>query len=434
MQYIMDCLSVNKNGNLEMSGCDLVETAKKFGTPTYVIDEATIRKNCRKYTDSVKKYYNGNGRVIYASKALSCKYMYKLVNEEGLGIDVVSGGEIYTALSAGFPADKIYFHGNNKTPDELEYALENGVGRIMVDNMLELERIDEIAEKLGVEANVILRITPGIDASTHDFVKTGKIDSKFGAALETGAADELVSAAVKLKNICLRGFHCHIGSQIFDFEPFEHAAEVMMNFVADVKEKYGVVTEELDLGGGFGIRYTEDDNPSDLGEYMNVVSETVKKVAEARNVELPFVIVEPGRSTVAEAGLTLYSVGNIKEIPNIRTYVSVDGGMTDNPRYILYQSKYTVVSAENPLAPRDKTVTVAGKCCESGDLIGENIQLNDVVPGEIIAVLSTGAYNYSMSSNYNRIPRPPIVVIKDGKPTEVVRRETYDDMLRCDLF
>lgn len=434
MQYIMDCLSVNKNGNLEMSGCDLVETAKKFGTPTYVIDEATIRKNCRKYTDSVKKYYNDNGRVIYASKALSCKYMYKLVNEEGLGIDVVSGGEIYTALSAGFPADKIYFHGNNKTPDELEYALENGVGRIMVDNMLELERIDEIAEKLGVEANVILRITPGIDASTHDFVKTGKIDSKFGAALETGAADELVSAAVKLKNICLRGFHCHIGSQIFDFEPFEHAAEVMMNFVADVKEKYGVVTEELDLGGGFGIRYTEDDNPSDLGEYMNVVSETVKKVAEARNVELPFVIVEPGRSTVAEAGLTLYSVGNIKEIPNIRTYVSVDGGMTDNPRYILYQSKYTVVSAENPLAPRDKTVTVAGKCCESGDLIGENIQLNDVVPGEIIAVLSTGAYNYSMSSNYNRIPRPPIVVIKDGKPTEVVRRETYDDMLRCDLF
>ena len=434
MQFIMDCLDVNENGNLEMSGCDLVSIAKEFGTPAYVVDDATIRKNCKKYNDSIKKYYDGNGRAIYASKALSCKYMYKLVEEEGLGIDVVSGGEIYAALSAGFPADKIYFHGNNKTPDELKYALENKIGRIMVDNSLELTRVNEIAHELNIKANIIIRITPGIDASTHEFIKTGQIDSKFGAILETGEADELVALAVKSENICIKGFHCHIGSQIFDLDPFEHAAEVMMNFIGDVKEKYGLITDELDLGGGFGIRYTENDNPSDLGEYMNAVSKVVKRVALERDVKLPFIIVEPGRSMVAEAGLTLYSVGTIKDIPNIRTYVSIDGGMTDNPRYILYQSRYTAVSAENPLAPRNKVVTVAGKCCESGDLIGKDMPLNDVKVGEIIAILSTGAYNYSMSSNYNRVPRPPIIMIKDGKPIVAVRRETYDDMLKCDLF
>ncbi len=434
MQFIMDSLGVNNKGHLQMDGVDLIEVADKFKTPAYVVSEKTVRNNCREYMNSVNKFYDGNGITIYASKALSCKYMYKIVAEEGMGIDVVSAGEIYAALSAGFPAEKIYFHGNNKTPDELKYALESNIGRIMIDNALELTRVNEIAGELGICADVILRITPGIDACTHDFIKTGQIDSKFGAIVETGEADELVALSVKCENVCVRGFHCHIGSQIFDLEPFELAAEVMMNFAADMKEKYGIDTKELDLGGGFGIRYTETDNPVALGEYMHAVSFVIKRVAKERKIPVPFLIFEPGRSLVAEAGLTLYTVGTIKEIPNIRTFVSIDGGMTDNPRYILYQAEYTAVSVENPLAPREKIVTVAGKCCESGDLIGENMPLNDVKVGEIVAILSTGAYNYSMSSNYNRVPRPPIVFIADGKSFEVVRRETYEDMLNCDLF
>ncbi len=434
MQFVMDCLDINEKGHLAMSGCDLTEIARDYGTPAYVIDENTIRNNCRLYTESIKNHYDGNGLAIYASKALSCKYMYKLIQEEGMGIDVVSGGELYAALSAGFPADKIYFHGSNKTPDELEYAIKSNIGRIMVDNELELLRVNEIAKNLSKCANIIIRITPGVSADTHDFVKTGEIDSKFGVTLENGDAEKIVVLASKLDGVCLKGIHCHIGSQIFDIEPFEHAAEIMMSFISDIKEKYGIITEELDLGGGFGIRYTENDNPVGLGEYMKDVSVVIKKIAAEKNLDLPFIIVEPGRSTVAEAGLTLYTVGTIKEIPDIRTYVSIDGGMTDNPRYILYGAKYTAVSAENPEAPRDKVVTIAGKCCESGDMIGENMPLNDVKTGEILAILSTGAYNYSMSSNYNRIPRPPVIVVKDGKPTVAVRRETYEDMLKCDLY
>lgn len=434
MQFIMNSLSVNENGHLAMNGCDLVDIAKNFGTPAYVMDEETIRNNCRAYTSSIEKFYNGNGRAIYAGKALSCKYLYKLINDENMGIDAVSGGELYAAISAGFPTEKIYFHGSNKTPDEIEFAIKNNIGRMMVDNFLELERIDSVAKSLGKTVNIIIRITPGIDASTHEFIQTGKIDSKFGATLENGDAEKLTRFASTLDNVNLKGFHCHIGSQIFDLEPFEHAAEVMMNFIGDIREKYGIVTDELDLGGGFGIRYTENDTPVDLGEYMRAVSHVVKKIASERNLKLPFIIVEPGRSTVAEAGLTLYTVGTVKEIPGIRTYAAIDGGMTDNPRYILYQSEYTAVSAEKPNAPRNKTITLAGKCCESGDLIGKDMPLNDVKSGEILAVLCTGAYNYSMSSNYNRIPRPPIVMIKDGKAFEVVRRETYDDMLKCDLY
>lgn len=433
MQFVMDCLSVNEKGHLQMSGCDLVEAAEQFGTPAYVLDEATVRKNCRAYVDSIKEYYGGNGLALYASKALSCKYMYRLIDEEGMGADVVSGGEIYTALSAGFPAEKLYFHGNNKTPDELEYAIKNGVGRIVADNRTELERINEIAGGLGVCVKVIIRITPGVDAHTHSFIKTGQIDSKFGAILETGEADEIVGLAASMKNIEVTGFHCHIGSQIFELAPFELAAEIMMNFIADMREKHGVTARELDLGGGFGIKYTEKDTPIDYGEYMRAVSETVKRVAAERDIPLPFIIVEPGRSVVAEAGLTLYTVGTIKEIPGIRTYVSIDGGMTDNPRYILYQAEYTAVSAENPEAPRDSVITLAGKCCESGDLIGENMEISKLHTGEVVAVLSTGAYNYSMASNYNRIPRPPVLFAADGEIKTAVRRETYEDMLLCDM-
>ena len=374
MQFVMDCLSVNEKGNLQLGGCDLKAIAKEYGTPAYVLDENTIRKNCRAYVDSIKKYYDGNGIAIYASKALSCKYMYNLIAAEGMGADVVSGGEIYTALTAGFPADKLYFHGNNKSVEELEFALKNGIGRIVADNELELTRINEISERLGICANVIIRITPGVDAHTHEFIRTGQIDSKFGATLENGEADEITALASSLKNICLKGYHCHIGSQIFELTPFEHAAEIMMNFIGDMKDKYGVEADELDLGGGFGIKYVDSDTPIDYGEYMRAVSVVVKRVASKRGLKLPFIIVEPGRSIVAEAGLTLYTVGTIKDIPGIRKYVSIDGGMGDNPRYILYQSEYTVLSAENPQAPQNDVITLAGKCCESGDLIGENMK------------------------------------------------------------
>lgn len=433
MQFIMDCLSVNENGHLQMSGCDLVAAAEQFGTPAYILDEATVRKNCRAYVNSIKQYYGGNGLALYASKALSCKYMYRLIAEEGMGADVVSGGEIYTALAAGFPAEKLYFHGNNKSPEELEYAIKSGVGRIVADNRTELERINKIAGELNTCVKVIIRITPGVDAHTHSFIKTGQIDSKFGAILETGEAEEIAVLAASMENIELAGFHCHIGSQIFELAPFELAAEIMMNFIADMRDKHNINVRELDLGGGFGIKYTENDTPIDYGEYMRAVSETVKRVAADRDVPLPFVIVEPGRSVVAEAGLTLYTVGTIKEIPGIRTYVSIDGGMTDNPRYILYQSEYTAVSAENPEAPRDSVITLAGKCCESGDLIGENMEISKLHTGEIVAVLSTGAYNYSMASNYNRIPRPPVLFVADGEIQTAVRRETYEDLLLCDM-
>jgi len=433
MQFVMDCLSVNEKGNLQLGGCDLKAIAKEYGTPAYVLDENTIRKNCRAYVDSIKKYYDGNGIAIYASKALSCKYMYNLIAAEGMGADVVSGGEIYTALTAGFPADKLYFHGNNKSVEELEFALKNGIGRIVADNELELTRINEISERLGICANVIIRITPGVDAHTHEFIRTGQIDSKFGATLENGEADEITALASSLKNICLKGYHCHIGSQIFELTPFEHAAEIMMNFIGDMKDKYGVEADELDLGGGFGIKYVDSDTPIDYGEYMRAVSVVVKRVASKRGLKLPFIIVEPGRSIVAEAGLTLYTVGTIKDIPGIRKYVSIDGGMGDNPRYILYQSEYTVLSAENPQAPQNDVITLAGKCCESGDLIGENMKTSEFKTDEIVAVLSTGAYNYSMASNYNRIPRPPVIMVSDGKAKAVVRRETYEDLVRCDL-
>ncbi len=433
MQFVMDCLSVNEKGNLQLGGCDLKAIAKEYGTPAYVLDENTIRKNCRAYVDSIKKYYDGNGIAIYASKALSCKYMYNLIAAEGMGADVVSGGEIYTALTAGFPADKLYFHGNNKSVEELEFALKNGIGRIVADNELELTRINEISERLGICANVIIRITPGVDAHTHEFIRTGQIDSKFGATLENGEADEITALASSLKNICLKGYHCHIGSQIFELTPFEHAAEIMMNFIGDMKDKYGVEADELDLGGGFGIKYVDSDTPIDYGEYMRAVSVVVKRVASKRGLKLPFIIVEPGRSIVAEAGLTLYTVGTIKDIPGIRKYVSIDGGMGDNPRYILYQSEYTVLSAENPQAPQNDVITLAGKCCESGDLIGENMKTSEFKTDEIVAVLSTGAYNYSMASNYNRIPRPPVIMVSDGKTKAVVRRETYEDLVRCDL-
>ena len=426
-------LAVNEQGHLTVGGIDAVELAKEYGTPLYLMDEGLIREHCRSFRESMDKYYGGQGLVCYASKAFCCKAMCRIMLEEGLGLDVVSEGELYTALSVGFPAEKLCFHGNNKTDHELSYALENGVGRIIVDNIYELDRLDRLAEKTGRTANIMYRIKPGIDAHTHNFIMTGQIDSKFGFALETGEAYEAVKKAIECSHINLVGLHCHIGSQIFDIDPFVKAAEVMLTFIAKIKDELGFEVKELNLGGGFGIRYTEEDAPVGYDKYMEKVSEKVKEVCAEKNVKLPFILIEPGRSIAAPAGVTLYTVGGRKEIPNIRTYVSIDGGMGDNPRYALYQSKYDVEVANKANLPKTETVTVAGKCCETGDLIGEGMPIQPVEPGDILAVLATGAYNYSMSSNYNRIPKPPVVMIKDGKSRVVVKRETLEDIVRNDL-
>ena len=431
--FVSDCLNVNEKGHLTIGGADTVDIAEKYGTPVIVYDENQIRKNCRAFVNSINEYYDGKGRVLYASKAFSCLEMCRIAHEENMGLDVVSGGEIYTALKAGFPAEKMYFHGNNKSLDEIKYALESGVGRIVIDNPEELQTISELAKTTGITANIYMRIKPGIDAHTHNFIRTGQIDSKFGFALETGEAMECVKLASKAENVNLIGLHCHIGSQIFDIAPFVHAGEVMMKFIADIKNETGIVIEELDLGGGFGIKYLESDKPVKFEDYMDPVSKAVKESAEKYGVPVPFILIEPGRSIAGAEAVTLYTVGAVKKIPDVRTYVSVDGGMTDNPRYILYQSSYTVLCANKADKPRDMTVTVAGKCCESGDIIQENTDIQTVEKGDILAVLSTGAYNYSMASNYNRVPRPAVLMVKDGKARTVINRETYEDMVKNDI-
>ena len=431
--FVSDCLDINNEGHLTIGGVDTVEIAKEYGTPVIVYDENSIRNNCRAFVGSIDKYYNGNGRVLYANKAFSCLEMCRICNDEKMGLDVVSGGEIYTALKAGFPAEKLYFHGNNKSYQELEYALSNGVGRIVVDNPEELGNISEIAKKLGVTANIYMRIKPGIDAHTHDFIKTGQIDCKFGFALETGEAMENVKLAINTENVNLAGLHCHIGSQIFDVDPFVLAAEVMMNFIIDIKNETGVVISELDLGGGFGIMYTENDKPVAFENYMKPVSEKVKEIAAQNGIPVPFILIEPGRSIAGAEAVTLYTVGNVKKIPDIRTYVAIDGGMTDNPRYILYQAEYTALCANKADKPRDTEVTIAGKCCESGDLIQENTMIQAVEKGDILAVLTTGAYNYSMASNYNRVPRPEVLMVRNGEVRTIIRRETYEDIIKNDV-
>ena len=399
--FVSECLNVNEKGHLTIGGCDTVELAKEYGTPLYVIDEDTVRNTCKSYVNSINKYYNGNGLPLYASKALSCKALVQLAMSENMGLDVVSGGELYTAMQAGFPAEKIQFHGNNKTEEELKMALECSIGRVVVDNLYELELLNSLAKERNRTVKIAMRIKPGIDAHTHDFIRTGQIDSKFGFALETGEAMEAVKKSFEFDNVELTELHCHIGSQIFDIDPFVSAAEVMMDFISDIKEQTGHLISELNLGGGFGIMYTSADNPTAYDNYMNAVSKAVAAKAKEHNIPVPFIYIEPGRSLVGEAGITLYTVGGRKEIPADKE-------------------------------PDDK-VTVAGKCCESGDLIQKDTMVARVEAGDILAVLSTGAYNYSMASNYNRNPRPAMVMVRDGKARLIIKRETYQDIVMNDL-
>lgn len=431
--FVNDCLNINSKGHLTIGGCDTVELAQEYGTPLYVLDENVIRETIRSYVRSFKKYYDGNGMPLYASKTLSCKAMCRIAKEEGIGLDVVSGGEIYTALQAGFPMEKVHFHGNNKTAEELRFAIDSKVGKFVVDNLYELELLNSIAEEKGVKVDISFRIKPGVDAHTHDFIMTGQIDSKFGFALETGEAFEAVKKSTEYNNVCLKQLHCHIGSQIFDIEPFVTAAEIMLGFMSQIKNELGITISELNLGGGFGIMYTKKDEPVPYENYMEKVSVAVKAKAEEYGLDIPYIFIEPGRSVVGEAGITLYTVGGKKVIPNVRTYVSVDGGMTDNIRYALYQSEYTVVNASKASQEPTEVVTVAGKCCESGDLIQEHVEVANIEVGDKLAVLSTGAYNYSMASNYNRIPKPAMVMVNNGEARLVIRRETYEDIVKNDI-
>ena len=420
-------MRINSKQHLEIGGCDTVALAGEFGTPLYVMDEEQVRENCRRYLQTMQKKYP-RGKILYAGKAFLVLAMAKLVAEEGLGLDVVSGGELYTALKAGFPAEHLYFHGNNKSRQELLEALEAKIGRIVVDSFSELQELQELSASRRQKVDVLLRVKPGIEAHTHDYIQTGREDSKFGLGFSEAreAVRQILSAAPYLE---LRGFHCHIGSQIFQLEPYRLAARAMLDFMSEVRAETGYVASELDLGGGLGIRYTQGDNPPSIETFVETVAATVQEEAEQRKYPLPELLLEPGRSITGEAGITLYRVGVIKEVPGVRCYVSVDGGMMDNIRPALYQARYEAMIANKALQEPVKTVTVAGKACESGDLLLEDTCLPPVEKGDLLAVFSTGAYCYAMASNYNRNPRPPVVFVRNGKPRVVVRRETYGDLL-----
>jgi diaminopimelate decarboxylase len=430
-------LKVNGKGHLEIGGCDTLDLAKKFGTPLYVFDEAYIRTMMRTYTQTIEKEYNGNGLMLYASKAFSCQAIYCIAKQENIGVDVVSGGELYTALSAGFPADKIYMHGNNKTYEELEYAINNNIGTIVVDSYREADIINALCQKQNKKQNVLVRINPGVEAHTHAFVQTARTDSKFGFSISDGTAYDITKHLISCSNLNLLGFHCHIGSQIFEKQSFVLAANKMMDFISDVKNKFGFEAKTLNIGGGFGIYYTDEDpklKQADYANYLKALCDAVKAKAKEHNLAQPYLLIEPGRSTVGEAGITLYTVGAQKAIPGIKKYIAIDGGMFDNPRYALYQSKYTVVAAGNVNGECTQKVTIAGKCCESGDIIAVDVPLPEVESGDILAVLSTGAYNYSMASNYNRNFIPQAILVNDGKAETIIKKQTFEDLVRNDVI
>ena len=427
-------LSVSAEGHLLFAGQDAAALLKEYGSPLYLFDENRLRENCQTYYNAMKEAFGEKALPLYASKAASFKEIYRIVGSEGLGIDVVSSGEIYTAKAAGFPLEKAYFHSNNKTDEDIAFAMENGIGYFVVDNEEELFAIDRIAAEQGICQKVLLRLTPGIDTHTYEAINTGKVDSKFGSAIETGQADAITKTALDLQHLKLMGFHCHVGSQVFDSDTFFRAADIMLAFIAEMAKKYHYTAEELDLGGGYGVRYLESDPQIDIAANIHQVAACVKAKCAALGLPLPSIRLEPGRSIVADAGMTLYTVGTIKQIPGYKNYVSVDGGMTDNPRFALYGASYTVVAAEKMNEEKNFTCSVVGRCCESGDILQEQVNLPaSIQRGDILAVLTTGAYNFSMASNYNRIPRLPVVMLKDGTHRLVVKRETLDDIIQNDI-
>ena len=423
-----------KNNELYFGGRSTKEIASKYKTPLYVMDEVTLRENCKKYAESLTKNFGNGAKALFASKACSFKRMYEIVSSENMGVDVVSVGELYTAIKAGVNPQEMYFHSNSKTDDDVEYAISQNIGYFVIDNIEELDAIDYFAGKKGIKQKVLIRITPGIDTHTYEAVNTGKVDSKFGFPIETGAGEFITGEALKRENVDLKGFHCHVGSQLFDSDVFIRSADTMLEFVSNMNKKFGFMTEILDLGGGYGVRYVQSDPYLDIEDNIRQVAEFYKKKCAELGIEEPSVRMEPGRSIVADAGLTLYTANTVKIIDGYKNYVAVDGGMTDNPRFALYGSAYTVVAASKAEEKCDFKCSLVGRCCESGDILQENVMLpSDIKRGDLIAVLTTGAYNYSMSSNYNRIQKLPVVMLNGNEDYVAVKRETLDDIIRNDV-
>ncbi|MEV2695564.1 diaminopimelate decarboxylase [Paenibacillus larvae] len=424
---------VNNQGHLEIGGVDTTELVERFGTPLYVVDETLVRQRCQEFVsafrDSGLKF-----QVAYASKAFCVKAMCRVAVEEGMSLDVVSDGELMTALESGFPPERIHFHGNNKTPQEIEMALRTGIGCFVVDNFVEMQLLHSMAAEQGLRVNVLLRITPGVEAHTHEYISTGQTDSKFGFDLENGSAFQAVQEASRLESFHLLGIHSHIGSQIFEVEGFQIAVEKVAAFAVQVRDEMGISFQVINLGGGFGIRYTAEDTPLPVSQYVQAITNSIKTCFASYKYPIPEIWVEPGRSIVGDAGTTLYTVGTIKDIPGVRKYVSVDGGMTDNPRPALYQSVYEAILANRAKEEAAEVISVAGKCCESGDMLIWDVKLPKVQTGDILAVFCTGAYNYSMASNYNRIRRPAVVFVQNGQADIVVKRESFEYLLGNDVI
>lgn len=425
-----DTLKIEGN-DLVIGGLTASELRERFGTPLYVMDESYIREVSRSFQKTIEAFY-GEGAVAFASKAFSAVAMYKIINSEGLSIDVVSGGELFAALRAGFPPERIYFHGNNKLFNEIEFAVLSGVGNIVIDHPDEIEMISAAAKRLGEVQSVMLRINPGIEAHTYAAVQTATPDSKFGWAIEDKNTVELIKRAAAAENLVFSGLHAHIGSQIFEISGYEMLIDKMTSFIVKLNG-LGIDVKILNLGGGFGITYTEED-PEFSGDqyawYVKTIAMFLSKAVVEKKIKRPFLVIEPGRSIVGEAGVTLYTVGAVKTIPDIRKYIAIDGGMFDNPRYALYGSKYSAIVANKAALPASETVTICGKCCESGDIIAKDIKLAPAKRGDIIAVFATGAYNYTMAMNYNMNPIPPVVLVQDGKADYIVKPQTYEDLIR----
>ncbi|AKL96971.1 diaminopimelate decarboxylase LysA [Clostridium aceticum] len=425
--------NVNYENHFTFAGCDTVALAEEFGTPLYVVSEEMIRERCGEIRENFLNKYK-NVKAAYASKAFLTMAMCKIIESEGLGLDVVSGGELYTAIKAGFPTENIMFHGNNKSWEELELAVINDVGRIIVDNIYELDLLEEITKQQNKKMKILFRVTPGIKGETHEYIVTGQKDSKFGIPLEPEKINDVVARVMDSENIELMGFHFHLGSQLFENHIYKAGIEVIAKLMKDLKEGLGFITKELNAGGGFGIRYTSEDHPQPLHYFTDAIMEAVEIQCCKHNLDLPTIIIEPGRWIVGEAGVTLYTIGSIKEIPNIRTYASIDGGLPDNPRPALYKAKYDALVANKMNEELSTTVTIAGKCCESGDILIWDLDTPPLEAGDILAVLSTGAYNFSMASNYNRLPRPAVVLINKEHPELIVERESYDHLLDREII
>ncbi len=428
---LSDNIGRTPEGVLTIAGQEVTRLAAEYGTPLYLMDEQRIRSNCRMYLKAFRENFPEDSLPLYASKAASFKQIYRIMAEEGMGVDVVSSGELYTALAAGFPAERIHFHGNCKTDADIAYGVASGIGCFIADNREELLALEKTAAGAGVTQAILLRVTPGIDPHTYEAVSTGKVDSKFGAAVETGQAMELVKLALAQPHLKLLGLHCHVGSQVFGEDVYQRTIDIMAAFLAEIRDETGAVLEELNLGGGYGVRYTEEDETIDIPARLREVALHLRRETEKHGLPMPRFLMEPGRSIVADAGMTLYTVGSIKRIPGYKQYAAVDGGMTDNPRYALYQSRYTVYHGSKT-GPTER-FDVVGRCCESGDIIQPHVELPaDTCRGDILAVCTTGAYNYSMASNYNRLPRPPIVMLTPEGSYTAVRRETFADLTALD--